>query len=412
MKGRSVGLALLVILTLASPAFAADEPRPDDVRDEAEPVFDKARDKVRDTWSENMDDDAPDDGAVEEAWNGFWDAVPENVRDPRDEIPEEGDETPSEDDPERLPVPGYGPTGGIGQVLGFLQGAAEEAEEAPAESAAFLQNILRVGGDVVVATVTVVERVTGPAVEQTVAYAVETYEDLEAMLNSLSAEDDAAAGEGRATAPTVAAIDSAIVGPAHQMTVLALVAAGGLGAAMVAFAFLRRILSLGGVALLSRINSKDIMKNETRASVFEIVKSDPGVSLNEIVDRLGVSRNAVAYHLAVFESEDQIVSVKDGKYRRYFVNGGKFVNGAKHVVSALKNDTTRQVIDFIKQHPGAIQKDVCAAVGTSPSATNWHINRLEKVGLVNKEKVANTVQYTPGPSFQKYDLDEFGLAYA
>lgn len=190
---------------------------------------------------------------------------------------------------------------------------------------------------------------------------------------------------------------------------LAMAAVGGAGLLVAAFAILRRLIGLGSVSLLSRIPSKDIMKNDTRAAIFDIVTHDAGVSLNEIVSRLGISRNAVAYHLAVFESEKTVVSVKDGKYRRYFVNGGKYVNGAKDVVSTIKNDVTLGVIQYIMAHPGSIQKEVCQAVGTSPSATNWHINRLEKVGLVEKEKVANTVRYSPGPSFEKYDLADFGL---
>lgn len=164
--------------------------------------------------------------------------------------------------------------------------------------------------------------------------------------------------------------------------------------------------------LLSRITPDRIMEHEARKQIYEIVRAEPGVSLNGIVAKLGLSRNAVAYHLAVFEGEHTIVSVKDGKYRRYFQNGGKYVNGAKDVVATLRNEKTLRVAQFVLSRPGSIQKELCAAVGTSPSATNWHIARLEKVNLIRKTRVANTVRYFGGEALVKYDLAEFGLSGA
>ncbi len=216
---------------------------------------------------------------------------------------------------------------------------------------------------------------------------------------SASESQSEPAGAGSATVKT----------PAPTTFALGMILASGLGLALAGMAALRRLLGLGGVALLSRIPSSQIMKNGTRNAIFQIVRSDPGVSLNEIVERVGLSRNAVAYHLAVFESEKLMTSVKDGKYRRYFLNGGRYVNGAKDVVAAIKNDTTLDVIRYIAQNPGTIQKEVCNAVGTSPSATSWHIRRLERVGLVEKQRVANMVKYSPGPNLARYDLSEFGL---
>jgi DNA-binding transcriptional ArsR family regulator len=162
--------------------------------------------------------------------------------------------------------------------------------------------------------------------------------------------------------------------------------------------------------LLSRITPDRIMEHEARRHIFEIVRAESGISLHGIVAKLGLSRNAVAYHLAVFESERAIVSVKDGKYRRYFLTGGKYVNGAKDVVATLRNAKTLRVVQFVLGHPGSIQKELCAAVATSPSATNWHITRLEKVNLIRKSRVENTVRYFTGEAMVKYDRAEFGLS--
>lgn len=235
-----------------------------------------------------------------------------------------------------------------------------------------------------------------------------TIGDIIDMIEGIVSPTSSSAGDGPdegAYAMRSASVET----PEASSLVLGMIVASGVGLALAAMAALRRLLGLGGVTLLSRIPASQIMKNGSRQTIHDIVASDPGVSLNEIVDRVGLSRNAVAYHLAVFESEKVMSSVKDGKYRRYFINGGRYVNGAKNVVAAIKNEKTLDVIRYISEHPGVIQKDVCSAVGTSPSATSWHIRRLEKVGLVEKEREANMVRYNPGPNLERYDLSAFGL---
>ncbi len=230
------------------------------------------------------------------------------------------------------------------------------------------------------------------------------FNTIEGILTPASSTSEDEDGQGRYVSQS-----ASVETPSAPNLVLGMIVASGVGLALAGMAALRRLLGLGGITLLSRIPSSQIMKNSSRQTIHDIVASDPGVSLNEIVERVGLSRNAVAYHLAVFESEKTMTSVKDGKYRRYFINGGAYVNGAKNVVAAIKNEKTLDVIRYITEHPGVIQKDVCSAVGTSPSATSWHIRRLEKVGLVEKKREANTVRYNPGPNLSRYDLSAFGL---
>lgn len=288
----------------------------------------------------------------------------------------------------------WGPLQGAGQQAGRLlhdvMGQAEHAADAAiheAEQAAHMALFL-VGQ----AQRTADETIGG------------VFNTIQGILSPASAPDEEDAQESRYPLQS-----ASVAVPSASNLVLGMIVASGVGLALVGMAGLRRLLGLGGITLLSRIPANQIMKNGSRQTIHDIVASDPGVSLNEIVERVGLSRNAVAYHLAVFESEKVMSSVKDGKYRRYFINGGAYVNGAKNVVAAIKNEKTLDVIRYITEHPGVIQKDVCSAVGTSPSATSWHIRRLEKVGLVEKQREANMVRYNPGPNLSRYDLSAFGL---
>lgn len=171
----------------------------------------------------------------------------------------------------------------------------------------------------------------------------------------------------------------------------------------------RKLIGFGALPLLSRIAHSDIYNNDARRTIHELVVGEPGQCLNELVGRTGYSRNAVSYHLFVLEKEEEIISVKDGKYRRYFTRNGKYVNGAKNVVAALRNETTLKLARVVMERPGSIQRDLCVELGATPSATCWHAKRLLDLGVIRKERVANTVKYYPGEAMSKYDLSDMGL---
>lgn len=211
-----------------------------------------------------------------------------------------------------------------------------------------------------------------------------------------------------AAGPSAAAKAAAPTTGRDTSSVIVLVAAST-GAAFLSYILLRRLASFTIIPMLSRIAHSQIYDNEARRTIGEMVLGEPGLCLNEIVSRTGYSRNAVSYHLFVLEKEEEIVSVKDGKYRRYFGRNGKYVNGAKNVVAALRNDTTLRLAQSILAKPGSIQRDLYLTLGSMPSATCWHAKRLLDLGVIRKERVANTVRYFPGEILAKYDFSEFGL---
>ena len=199
-----------------------------------------------------------------------------------------------------------------------------------------------------------------------------------------------------------------IVANENTEDVLLWVAASTTAGLGIAF-LVRRLVSLGLLPLLSRIAHTEIYENDARRTIHQLIVTEPGLCLNELVGRTGYSRNAVSYHLFVLEKEEEIVSVKDGKYRRYFLRNGKYVNGAKNVVAALRNETTLKLAQTVAQRPGTIQRDICIELGATPSAACWHAKRLLDLGIIRKERVANTVRYFPGEALVKYDLSDFGL---
>jgi predicted transcriptional regulator len=60
--------------------------------------------------------------------------------------------------------------------------------------------------------------------------------------------------------------------------------------------------------------------NESRRRMLDIVKERPGITVGALARQFDVSRIAVMKHLAVLEEANLIISEKDGRSRKLYLN--------------------------------------------------------------------------------------------
>jgi DNA-binding transcriptional ArsR family regulator len=60
--------------------------------------------------------------------------------------------------------------------------------------------------------------------------------------------------------------------------------------------------------------------NESRRRMLDIVKAQPGIAVGVLAREFDVSRIAVMKHLAILEEANLIVSEKDGRVRKLYIN--------------------------------------------------------------------------------------------
>lgn len=144
--------------------------------------------------------------------------------------------------------------------------------------------------------------------------------------------------------------------------------------------------------LYSHIRPGEALDNATRDRLYRLVKTDPGVSASDLSSRAGVSWGTTIYHLDVLEQQHMIVSLRDGRYRRYFENGGVH-NGRKQAIAALKNPTSSLVARNILASPGVTQKALAASLNMSPQALHWHLCRLAEAGLIDRRRDGRCVRH-------------------
>ncbi len=62
------------------------------------------------------------------------------------------------------------------------------------------------------------------------------------------------------------------------------------------------------------------LAHETRRTILDILRDAPGLTVGKLASQFDVSRIAVMNHIAVLESASLVVSEKDGRTRRLYLN--------------------------------------------------------------------------------------------
>lgn len=198
--------------------------------------------------------------------------------------------------------------------------------------------------------------------------------------------------------------------PGQQALVAAGGAAAGLGmiAAIVYFwPTLKYGLSLVLFPLYARVRKEETLEHKGRELLYELIKNEPGVSTNQLAKEVPFGWSTLTYHLRVLERNEAIVSVRDGRYKRFFDRtSGRYSNGRKFVLAVLKNDATFDIARFIREKPGSSQKEVAGSFQLSPSSVHWHVERLSEVGLVQKIREAHNVKYFPGEGWEHITVED------
>jgi DNA-binding transcriptional ArsR family regulator len=153
-----------------------------------------------------------------------------------------------------------------------------------------------------------------------------------------------------------------------------------------------------GYWLFARLDRNEILDG-IRKDIYAYITEHPGEHLANITKRFDLSSSSTRYHLSVLEGMDKIVSHKNGKYKRYYVNKNGYSkytngNGYKPIMSALKNGTTRSIVKFLISNPESNQKRVSRALSIHPSTVNWHAKRLRDAEIITKHKKGKEIVYS------------------
>lgn len=156
----------------------------------------------------------------------------------------------------------------------------------------------------------------------------------------------------------------------------------------------------GLMPLYSRLSKGEMLDNETRAKLVELIEENPGLSQQELAERVDAGWGNTTYHLQRLEQADFVRSEKQGHHRRFY-RTGEVQEDDIEALGVLKNDNANQIARYLIEQPGAKQKDVCEALEISPSLAHKWISRLEEHELVESEREWRSKHYTPDDRLDK-----------
>ncbi len=148
----------------------------------------------------------------------------------------------------------------------------------------------------------------------------------------------------------------------------------------------------GLMGLFSRIDKDELLENERRAEIYELIKQRPGIHLSQISRELDMAWGSTLHHLRKLR-EERIVQTKSiGHHKCYFLNGSGYSDAQMRVMSLLKNDTLADVAAAIEAHPDTSLKDLSEKIGISAPLAAHHVKTLEKAGVIQKERAGKSVR--------------------
>lgn len=173
-------------------------------------------------------------------------------------------------------------------------------------------------------------------------------------------------------------------------------------------------LGLGGLGLFSRIDKDELLENDRRARIFELIKSNPGIHLSEIARELDFAWGTTLHHLRKLRADRLILYKEMGHHKSFFVNGSGLSEKQMEAMSLIKNGTLSRLAQYLENHPRVSLKELSEALQISPPLAAFHIRKLEKAGLVQKVRDGksvrlSTTQALPAGFLQTLGVPEGGV---
>ncbi|MHA1379220.1 MAG: winged helix-turn-helix transcriptional regulator [Candidatus Helarchaeota archaeon] len=136
------------------------------------------------------------------------------------------------------------------------------------------------------------------------------------------------------------------------------------------------------------------LEQNTRSRIYNLIMQDEGIHLREVCRKLNKKMGVIQYHINVLERAGLISSIKDGRYRRFFVNDNHNSNGKRNlIISALKREPTYKILKIILENKKVYHNKLANLLNISSQAITWHIKRLKVYELIDFEKVGKQKIY-------------------
>lgn len=145
---------------------------------------------------------------------------------------------------------------------------------------------------------------------------------------------------------------------------------------------------------LERPRDRDgVLEQPTRAAVYHAIDESPGETLSALADAVDVTRSTVRYHVDVLRKAGLVNAVEVSGALRFAP-----ADADVDLVAALNADGTGSVLRAVAEHEPVSVTGLADAIDRAPSTVSHHLSGLEARGLVERERVGESVATTLSPT--------------
>ncbi|NHJ47976.1 MAG: ArsR family transcriptional regulator [Asgard group archaeon] len=164
------------------------------------------------------------------------------------------------------------------------------------------------------------------------------------------------------------------------------------------FALAILFLIITSIGLLNTAVTRDnILNNYTRAKIFTLIKTNPGIHYSEIIRNLKLSNGQATWHLTYLERFDMIRRVKSKQYLVFYPNYDFTLDEEEITVeiALTKSKTRNQIYELICDRPAITQSEIKKIIEISQSTIAYHLIILEQLKLIYIKKKGRKRYYFP-----------------
>ena len=134
-----------------------------------------------------------------------------------------------------------------------------------------------------------------------------------------------------------------------------------------------------------RLSLDDVLENENRNKIIELILNEPGVHFNELLRKTGLAAGNLVWHLDILQTYKIIGKKRIGNFIAYFPYYQK--NPISNINLKLqKSKLTLEILEMIEQDPGIWNNLITKKLKVDHKTIFYHINKLKELDLINLKK--------------------------
>jgi DNA-binding transcriptional ArsR family regulator len=134
-----------------------------------------------------------------------------------------------------------------------------------------------------------------------------------------------------------------------------------------------------------RLTLEDVLENENRNKIIDLILTEPGIHFNELLRRTGLAAGNLVWHLDILQTYKIIGKKRIGNFLAYFPYYQK--NPISNVDLKLKKSKlTLEILEMIEEKPGIWNNLITKKFKVDHKTIQYHLNKLDELGLIKLEK--------------------------